>query len=181
MEGRGTPVVDDQVSIGFARDMSVHHAQAVAMSRFVYRRAADPNLAYLAFDILTTQQGQIGTMQGWLDLWGLSPSTPVGQTMTWMPGGHEGGMPGMAKTAEVEALDSMAVPAMEERYLRLMVRHHRGAFAMSDYAASRAGSERIRLLAQKMSAGQKSEVEAMQAMLTQRGLPQEPEGPAGHG
>ena len=87
----------------------------------------------------------------------------------------------MAAPAEVEALDSLAVPAMEERYLRLMIRHHRGAFAMSDYAASRAGSERIRLLARKMSVGQKSEIEAMQAMLTKRALPPEPEDTSGHG
>lgn len=172
--------VKDPVSIGFARDMSVHHAQAVAMSRFVHRRTADTDLAYLAFDIMTTQQGQLGSMQGWLELWQQPISTPVGMSMTWMGGSHQGPMPGMATVEEVNALETMALPAMEEQFLRLMIRHHRGALGMSDVAAKRAGSANIRVLAGKMSLGQANEIEAMQDMLVQRGLPREPEGMPGH-
>jgi uncharacterized protein (DUF305 family) len=177
--GRGTADavarVDDAVDIGFARDMKVHHAQAVQMSAVLHRRSSDPALSYLALDILTTQQGQIGIMTGWLDLW-RHTQTSTGPAMTWM--GHEGPMPGMATSEQIAGLERLPVAAMEEQFLRLMIRHHQGAVPMAAYAAEHATSEDVALLARSMEQGQNSEIELMQGMLAERGLPAE-QGDAG--
>ncbi len=61
MSAAGPERMTDPVSLGFVRDMSVHHAQAVRMSEIAHRRSDDRALSYLAFDILSTQQGQIGS------------------------------------------------------------------------------------------------------------------------
>lgn len=170
--------VTDAVSVGLARAQGAHHAQADAMSEIAHRRSADPALNYMAFDILSTQQGQIGIMSGWLDLWEQSQSGG-GQRMAWM--GHSGPMPGMATADEVEQLNTLPVPQMEEQWLRLMIRHHPGALPMADVAADRAASGDVALLAGKMSAGQ-SEIDALQDMLRQRGLAPEPgDAHPGHG
>ena len=183
--GRGTVEdvrVTDAVDVGFARDMKVHHAQAVRMSAVVHRRSPDPRLNYLALDIMTTQQGQIGIMIGWLDLW-RHTQTSTGPAMEWMGDAHDGPMPGMATDEEIAALDRLPVPQMEEQYLRLMIRHHRGALPMADYAAKNATSRDVVRLARSMEAGQSSEIDLMQSMLTERGLPAEPEADVhqGHG
>ncbi|MEU2014092.1 DUF305 domain-containing protein, partial [Nocardia sp. NPDC019302] len=60
----------DPVDVGFSQDMSAHHAQAVEMAGVVLVRSTDTEVRRLAYDILTTQQSQIGRMQGWLQLWG---------------------------------------------------------------------------------------------------------------
>lgn len=175
----GTPKVTDEVSIGFARDMSTHHAQAVRMSEVAHRRSPDPTLNYMAFDILSTQQGQLGMMSGWLDLWEQSQSG-TGAPMAWM--GHSGPMPGMASETELRALDTAPVPVMEEQWLRLMVRHHRGAIAMADAAATGADSPDVALLAKGISAAQQSEINALQGQLRARGLRPEPDQAGGtHG
>ena len=179
MASPGVERVTDPVSIGFVRDMGLHHAQAVRMSEIVHRRSSDPKINYLAFDILSTQQGQIGIMSGWLELWRQTPGGPD-EPMAWM--GHSGPMPGMASDAEVEELNTLPVRQMEERFLRLMVRHHRGAVPMADVAANHAKSTEVALFADKMSDGQQSEIDLMQSMLGQRGLALEPEASAGgHG
>lgn len=179
MADDGPERVTDPVSLGFLRDMSTHHAQAVRMSEIAHRRSADPDLNYLAFDILSTQQGQIGIMSGWLDLWEQSQSGSA-EPMAWME--HDGPMPGMATDAEIERLDSLPVAAMEEQWLRLMIRHHRGAVPMAEAAAEQADSEQTAAFAAQMSAGQQSEIDLMQRLLAERGLPAEPEDPAGgHG
>jgi uncharacterized protein (DUF305 family) len=180
--GRGTAAesaerVTDPVSLGFVRDMGVHHAQAVRMSEIAHRRSADPKVNYLAFDILSTQQGQIGIMSGWLELWAQTPGGSA-EPMAWM--GHTGPMPGMATDDEVAELNTLPVPAMEERFLRLMIRHHRGAVPMADAAAETATSAAVAAFAEKMSAGQQSEVHLMQSMLADRGLQPEPAS-ASHG
>lgn len=167
----GAPRIDDPVDIGFAQDMKTHHAQAVEMSAIVHRRSPDPDLNYLALDILTTQQGQIGMMSGWLDLWGHT-QTSTAPTMAWM--GHTGPMPGMATDEQIEALKTLPVPQMEEQFLRLMIRHHAGAVPMAAYQVRHGTSDDLVRLARGMQEGQTAEIELMQSMLTQRGLPMEP-------
>lgn len=171
---------DSPVDLGFARDMRVHHAQGVAMASTVYRRTDDSRIRFLAYDILTTQQGQIGLMGGWLELW-QQPSTDGAPAMAWMDEPHTGPMPGMAATDDVVALETLPVAAMNESFLRLMIRHHRGALPMADFAAQHAASAKLALLAQSMSLGQASEIEAMQNLLTGRGLATEPNDAALHG
>ena len=180
--GSGVEAIDDPVDVGFARDMMTHHAQAVEMSSIVYGRAADPKLDFLAYDILTTQHGQIGIMSGWLNLWG-QPQGSSEPVMAWMGDQHAGSMPGMASDEEIAELATLPVQQMEEQYLRLMIDHHRGALPMAQYAAENASSPHLASLAETMVTGQASEIDLMQSMLAARGAAPEPEpGAAGdHG
>ena len=78
-----------------ARDMSVHHAQAVEMAEIVRDKTQSEEVRLMAADMALTQQGQIGRMQGWLDTWNL-PATGAEPALTWMGHPTEGRMPGMA-------------------------------------------------------------------------------------
>jgi len=71
------------VDAGFARDMQVHHGQAVQMSVLVRDRSDDPEVRGMALDILLTQQNQQGQMAGWLTTWGLAQSSTL-PVMGWM-------------------------------------------------------------------------------------------------
>lgn len=74
----------DSADAGFARDMSVHHQQAVEMSFIVRDSTDDEEVRRLAYDIANTQANQRGMMLGWLDMWGL-PKVESGQEpMAWM-------------------------------------------------------------------------------------------------
>lgn len=166
--------VTDPVSLGFLRDMKTHHAQAVEMSAVIHRREPQPDLNYLAEDILTTQQGQIGIMMGLLTLSDQSQSTG-GSIMGWMGPEHAGHMPGMASDQDIAALKTGPLDRTREQYLRLMIRHHRGAIPMADFAAEHAQSPHVAQLAAGMVSGQAAEIQAMQNMLGAAGLPPEPE------
>ncbi|WP_328925390.1 DUF305 domain-containing protein [Streptomyces sp. NBC_00190] len=79
---------------GFARDMAVHHQQAVEMSFIVRDRTQDEAVRSLAYDIANTQANQRGMMLGWLDLWGL-PKVVAGEPpMSWMGTSEEDGKQG---------------------------------------------------------------------------------------
>ena len=62
------------VDVGFSRDMATHHLQGVEMANLVADHSQDPAVRGLAFDIAATQTNQVGRMQGWLALWGYSPT-----------------------------------------------------------------------------------------------------------
>ena len=176
--GRGlsaTPqAAPNAVDLGFARDMTTHHAQAVEMSEIVHRRSTDSAVSYLAFDVLSTQQGQIGIMTGWLDLW-REPQRSGLPAMLWMGHVQTGPMPGMATDEEVQSLETLPLPQMTEQYLRLMIRHHRGAVDMARFAAANAGTTDVATLAGNMDAGQSSEIRLMQDMLVERSWQPEPD------
>ncbi|MEU8345606.1 DUF305 domain-containing protein [Spirillospora sp. NPDC048832] len=163
----------DGPEAGFARDMSAHHAQAVRMSFIVRDRTDDPAVSLLAYDIITTQQAQIGMMTAWLDEWELPKADPSGP-MRWMSGhgGHRGGssaMPGMATREQLAELERASGRDAETRFLRLMVAHHRGGVAMAEAVLARTGHDRVRRLARTMVEGQRSEITLMNGMLRERG------------
>src|SRR3954470_17591448 len=79
------PPGDDSAEAGFARDMIVHHGQAVQMAEIIRNRTESDAVRLMASDVSLTQQGQVGIMQGWLGVWGL-PVTGSQPAMAWM--GH---------------------------------------------------------------------------------------------
>ncbi|MEU2430030.1 DUF305 domain-containing protein [Streptomyces sp. NPDC007861] len=76
--------VADSAEAGFARDMAVHHQQAVEMSFIVRDRTQDEEVRRLAYDIANTQANQRGMLLGWLDLWGLPKVVSGAEPMAWM-------------------------------------------------------------------------------------------------
>lgn len=165
----------ESVDAGFARDMSIHHRQAVLMAGLARDRSADPNVALIAYDIETSQLNQVGQMQGWLSLWGLSQST--GDVMGWM--GDHGGMdmtesgsglmPGMATTGDLDELRAAQGAEFDVLFLELMIRHHQGGTQMSSYAAENAEVDSVRTLARSIADSQAAEIETLTNMLTARG------------
>lgn len=152
---------------GFLRDMSTHHAQAVEMAGIVYQRTEDPEIRTLAYDILTSQQAQIGIMSGWLNAWDL-PSSGLDLPMTWMGHGMTGLMPGMATDEEIASLSTLPLSEMDREFLRLMIAHHEGGVDMAAAAVTLAGEKRVRELAQGFVTTQQSEILYMQQLLAAR-------------
>lgn len=168
----GAPQVpaENSVEVGFARDMSAHHAQAVAMAETLRDRTDDAELRSLAADIALTQQAQIGMMQAWMDDWGVTPSGG-GPRMAWMGEPTDGLMPGMATAEELELLRSLPVPAAEVQFLRLMIPHHAAGVAMAEAGRAMAEDPQVRALADSIAAGQTAELEYLQSLLAARGEP----------
>jgi uncharacterized protein (DUF305 family) len=166
--GRDAAPAADSVDVGFARDMSVHHEQAVQMAALAYDRSDDPAVRSLAFDILTTQQGQIGIMSGWLDAWGV-PWTTAGPRMAWMGMPTEGLMPGMATAGQLDTLRAANGVAADVLFLQLMIPHHVGGVAMATEAAVHADRVSVRQLATAMAEAQTSEIAYMNELLVAKG------------
>ncbi|MFD3414925.1 DUF305 domain-containing protein [Streptomyces cyaneofuscatus] len=175
----GVPAADS-ADAGFARDMAVHHQQAVEMSFIVRDRTDDEDVRRLAYDIANTQANQRGMLLGWLDLWELPKLAPGGAgPMAWMDGGeghgdHGGGggaglMPGMATKDELKRLGALRGEEAEVFFLQLMTDHHKGGVSMAGACASRCAVPVEKRLARGMVEGQQSELGLMRDMLAARG------------
>jgi uncharacterized protein (DUF305 family) len=173
------PPATDSPEAGFARDMIVHHDQAVEMAGIVRDRTEDEDILSLTTDIVLTQQGQIGQMQGWLEVWGV-PQTGPEPPMAWMGHSMEPGerMPGMAAQEDVNRLRTLPPDETDVLFLRLMIPHHEAAIPMAEALLERSDRPEVVRLAEAVAVSQEAEIAAMQQMLEQRG--EEPPAPAGH-
>ncbi|MGW3244148.1 DUF305 domain-containing protein [Streptomyces sp. NPDC001070] len=171
--GSGTPGTDS-ADASFARDMAIHHQQAVEMSLVVRDRTDDEDVRRLAYDVINTQANQRGMLLGWLEVWGLPkssskpPMTWMGHDMAYTP--HDGSlMPGMATNTELARLSAAKGEAAAVLYLQLLTAHHKGGVAMAASAADLARTEEVKRLAAGMVRGQDAEIELMADMLAARG------------
>ncbi|MEV7086725.1 DUF305 domain-containing protein [Streptomyces sp. NPDC093085] len=193
--GSGRTPSSDSADAGFARDMAVHHQQAVEMSFLVRDSTDDEDVRRLAYDIANTQANQRGMLLGWLELWGL-PKTDAGkEPMEWMAGedgmgdmagmdhgadgadgahgghqAHDGSlMPGMATNTELKQLREARGKAAEVLFLQLMTDHHKGGVSMAQGCVTLCTNATEKKLAEGMVAAQRSEMTLMADMLKQRG------------
>ncbi|YAL82817.1 DUF305 domain-containing protein [Dermacoccaceae bacterium W4C1] len=180
----GKPKWPDDLSAdaGFARDMQVHHAQAVDMSLIVRTKNVDSGVMTLAYDIATTQANQQGQMRGWLETWGLSQARSD-EPMEWMTrAGHghdenmagmtlsaDGRMPGMATEAQLTQLRNSSGRSAAVLYLQLMTVHHRAGVKMAQACVSLCQNSETTALARTMVRGQQSEINLMTGMLRNMG------------
>lgn len=159
---------DNSAEAGFARDMSVHHAQAVQMSMIAAQNATVPEVRGLAQSIALTQQAQIGMMTVWLQDWNLNP-TGSGPRMAWMPDGSSelvnGLMPGMATQDQINQLINARGQQVDILYCQLMLRHHLGGIHMVEGLLQESHNSEVRTLAETMLTGQQGEIADLQRYL----------------
>lgn len=165
--------VDTSAEAGFARDMSKHHAQAVAMALIAWQRATSPATRAMAAATITAQQYQIGVMQTWLADWHLPP-TANNPPMAWIPGGTRmltsgGRMPGMASRDELDRLDHAQGQQVDVLFCQLMIRHHLGGLHMIDAVLARSHRPEVLDLAGKMRITQEADIANMRDMLADLG------------
>jgi len=167
---------DGSAEAGFARDMMVHHAQAVNMAEIVRNRTEDEHVRNLAIAIARSQQGEIGQMRGWLQAWGLS-TTGSDPAMRWMEHPTEGRMPGMASPEEIESLREAPPEEMDALFLQLMIPHHQAALPMAKAVLERTDRPEVEQFAMGVDASQQKEINRMEWMLQNMGssLPEEPD------
>jgi uncharacterized protein (DUF305 family) len=157
--------------VGFARDMSAHHAQAVEMALIAYPAAQLPATRAMAYSVATSQQAQIGIMNTWMTDWNVDP-TGTGPPMAWMSDGMtmlgpDARMPGMASADDLNRLRAAKGRQVDILFCQLMTAHHLGGIAMIDGILADTRNDQVLTLARSMKANQQADITSMQALLAQ--------------
>lgn len=159
------PPQEGSPAVTFARDMRLHHTQAVDLSMRILERPVSAPVRLLAQDIAVTQGAQVGQMGGWLDIWKL----PFAGREAPMAGMDRTAM-GMAPDTDVLSLGTLPAPRAETKYLQLMLQHHRGGVLMAQ-AGLKSGVPQVQTLARAIVASQTAEIALIARMLRDRGAP----------
>jgi len=160
---------ESSADVGFARDMSAHHAQAVEMGMLAYEKGSNPVVRNMGKDVALTQQAQIGMMLAWLEDWGYNPNQQD-RPMTWMREPVDGNvMPGMATPEEMTRYRAAEGAQLDVLFCQFMMRHHLGGIHMVDGELQYGDERKVRDLATNMKAGQQNEINMMTDLLTRLG------------
>ena len=173
--------------VGFARDMQVHHAQAVRMASLALDRSRDSEVRAMALDVVQTQQAQIGMMSGWLQAWDV-PRSGEDAAMAWMGHPVDGPMPGMATPEQVRRLTAAEGPAFDLLFVQLMHTHHSEGLPMAQAVVDRTDEQPVAELATSIRDSQSAELSVLDAIAqrvsggtARAGSTTPSDGHAGHG
>jgi uncharacterized protein (DUF305 family) len=161
-----TEATFNDADVAFATGMIPHHQQAIVMSRWAERRAADPQVKALADRISAAQGPEIKTMTAWLKAW----DQPVPDAYDPEHGGHsmdgmDKGSDGMMSADDMETLDKAKGKAFDREFLRQMIEHHKVAVAMAKDELTSGESRDAKVLATSIIQGQTAEIAEMRDLL----------------
>lgn len=160
------------VDVGFMQDMTTHHQQALEMASIAAEKASDPDVRSFAREILTFQAYENGYMEALLEDWGQWPYPQDRTAMAWMDmSSKPSEMPGMQSEADIAAMQEASGSDFDERFIKMMIDHHRGGIHMADYAAEHAEDPRVRSLAKRMATQQTGEIADFQRAAARLGIP----------
>ncbi len=151
--------------IRFMQGMISHHAQALEMTRLLESRTDNAMMRQLSGRIDISQRDEIMMMQGWLrDRGQTVPETDAYQQAEFVR------MPGMLTDEEMEELEGAPGEAFDRLFLRLMIKHHRGAITMVDNLLDQAGAAQdaqLYAFTSDVSSDQEMEINRMDSMLAE--------------
>lgn len=134
-----TPHTSEDVA--FMRGMIHHHAQALRLTALVPKHTENRQIRLLARRIDVSQEAEIELMRGWLEERG-EPAPELHREHGHAHGDGQALMPGMLTEPELKQLEAAKDAAFDRRFLRSMIRHHRGAVTMvNDLYAGGGGAE----------------------------------------
>ena len=150
---------DDSVDVGFLRDMSDHHDQAVQLALLQLASGESEVLRGFAVDTIASQRYEIGLMEARLRDWGVGRGTVPRQAMGWMGMSTPvNAMPGMATRDELTELAQLRGVDADRLFIRLMKAHHEGGIHMAENAMRHAETEVVRDLAENIAKVQRLEI-----------------------
>ena len=157
--------------VGFLRDMSVHHQQALDIAAVEVTRGTDPILRKMGLDILLSQRGEMALMNEHLGRWGLDLGADDRTAMAWMgmPVPLRA-MPGLATPDQISQLRGVKGADVDAQFIQLMAVHHAGGVNMAAEAAARVHDGWTRRLALVMTGVQQSEIDELQVAAKRLGV-----------
>ncbi|MEE6272603.1 DUF305 domain-containing protein [Georgenia sp. MJ206] len=151
----------------FAQMMIVHHEGAIEMADLAVERAESQDVRALAERISAAQGPEIEQMASWLETWGEEPA-PMGGMEGMDHGDMDMGgmdMEGMSQEEAMAALESLSGTEFDQRFLELMIAHHRGAVDMAQDELDSGENPQALDLAQKIIGDQQAEITEMEELL----------------
>jgi uncharacterized protein (DUF305 family) len=156
---RDQPPGEGSVDVGFYRDMTAHHEQALSLATLELANGEDATVRSYAREVLTFQSYEIGVMRQTLSDWDYPADQQSSEAMAWMdmPVAVDQ-MPGYLTDDQIDSLNEARGRAADSLFLELMAEHHRGGLHMAEYAAEHAGDDGVRELAARMAHNQAQEI-----------------------
>ncbi len=137
--------------ISFMEDMIDHHMMAIQMAELCLAKAVHPELETLCQQIITAQQSEIDTLQGWL--------------RDWYDARYEPAPMSLADQNMMDRLAALNGTEFEIAFMTQMIKHHRRAIVESSVCLKRAYHDDLVSMCEDIIAAQSAEIVQMRTWL----------------
>lgn len=151
----GISAVHNDVDVAFIKDMTPHHAGALAMAELAPTRASNVQVKALAERIVAAQDPELQLMQQMATAWGVTVDRAAA------------GMSGMDMGSDATALQPLSGAAFDRAFLTAMTAHHSGALTMAQTELASGDNPQAKELANAIVAAQTAEIAEMTSLLKQ--------------
>lgn len=160
-EHTGGPVAGphNELDSEYASAMFTHARQAVELAAMAGSKSRDEKLRELAKQIQTQHSPYMATLGGWLSGWGEQAPGLGGQEVDH--GAHSGHL----TEAEITKLGALPAAQFDARWAAAMIKHHRGAIAISKKIQEMGANPEVKKFAQQIVTNQEAEITQLQAFV----------------
>ena len=158
-EGHGAGDAHSSTDQEFAQQMLTHHEQALELVGLAEATSQNPQVRALATRIAQTQGPEIVQLKSWL---AAKSGHESGSAPEDVP--HHGGMTGMVKPQEMEALRLASGPEFDRQWVQAMIQHHEGAVEMAQAQLSEGSDPELQGFAEKVVATQQAEIQELKSI-----------------
>mgnify|MGYP000940151651 FL=1 len=148
--------------VAFASMMYPHHAQAVEMASMVDGRSTNLDVVTLADEIADAQGPEMDQLASWLTEWGQPSPSAMPDDMQGMDHGSGGGM---MSSQDMASLTALSGDEFDQRWLTMMIDHHRGAVAMAETEIEEGSNDDAVAMARTIVETQNAEIARMEQLL----------------
>lgn len=139
----------------FIDHMVPHHQGAIMMAEDALQKAVHPELKAFAQKVIDAQRQEIGDMKKWRQQW--YADSAIAMMSGEMPMSFD--QMNQQMVTHLGAADS----TYDDRFVDMMIPHHRGAVMMAQDAVNKATKGEIKSLAQRMIDDQNKEIAQLEA------------------
>lgn len=153
--------------ITFARDMVVHHEQAVEIAELAATRTDDVQVTGIAAGVASSRRPEIDQLTGLLRAWGVDPTPNPSKGGTGDMGGvdHRGHDDTTFDDADLDALGMLSGRDFDRQWLGTMISQHRDAIGVAEVQRTEGRNSDARALAERVVVAHQAGIDDMEALL----------------
>jgi uncharacterized protein (DUF305 family) len=154
------------VDAAFARDMVMHHHQAIDLANLVPGRSTNQAVIAMANNISSQQLPEMAAMTALLTQWNEDAEPAHDHGAATMPGMVDAAaVPGMVDESTMAKLEKLTGAPFDKTWLQSMISHHEGAITMAKTEIAQGRNSDMIAMAKSISAVQQTEIDQMKQIL----------------
>ncbi|TCO44239.1 DUF305 domain-containing protein [Actinocrispum wychmicini] len=146
----------NDADVQFSLNMIPHHRQTIQIADLATRLGGTEQVKVVAAEILSPEEQDVQTMNGWLRSWNVAPPADMS--------GMDMDMPGMLSAKDIKSLQTTTGADFDKKFLTMVAKHLQNGVDMAKQVLNTGKHAGTKTLANKIVKEQGEQIQKVQAL-----------------